>query len=166
MQHQEAWLIEIRKPAEETLVGELIESLDNITADVFGWATDRLNMLQASAARKHREARQQAALPLVEQVVAPLNRSSQCLLPAGQVASPAAQRAQRFLQPDEQRLGRKELDPRGGKLNRKRQAVDSFADAGDRGRILVRGLEIRFDRHGALDKEPDGLELREGRQIR
>ena len=90
----------------------------------------------------------------------------QRLLPAGQVASPAAQRAQRFLQPDEQRLGRKELDPRGGKLNRKRQAVDSFADAGDRWRILVRGLEIRFDRHGALDKEPDGLELREGRQIR
>src|SRR5207253_6544806 len=95
MQHQDAWRIEIRKPAEETLVGELIESLDNITADIFGWATDRLNLLQARAAREHREAREQAAFPLVEQVVAPLNRPAQRLLPAGAIASTAAQRIQR-----------------------------------------------------------------------
>ena len=80
-------------------------------------------------------------------------------MPAGQVASPAAQRTQRFLQPDEQRLGRKELDPRGGQLDGEWQPVDPFADAGDRGGILVGGLEIRFDGHRAFDEEPDGLEL-------
>src|SRR5712691_2031726 len=116
LQHQEARFTEVRKPAKETLVSELIQGVYDLTADLMLWATHCLQLLQAPAARKDREASEQPALLRVEQVVAPLDRVSKRLLPAGQVTSPAAERAQRLRKPGQQSLRRKQLDARRRQL--------------------------------------------------
>ena len=69
-------------------------------------------------------------------------------------------------EPCQDLLGREELHPRRGQLDRERHPVEPGADAGDGRRVLVRHPEVRANRHGAGDEEPDSLVLVQRRRIR
>src|SRR5207302_1697673 len=126
--------------------------------------TDRFKLFDVATSGEDREACQQALGAGVEHVIAPENRASECLLSDRRVSCPAAKRTERFLQPAQECLRRKKLDPGRRQLDGQRKAVDTLANARNSGSVLVCRLEIWLDRDGSLDEEPHGLELRERRQ--
>src|SRR5207302_2773572 len=91
LQHDEARLIEIRHAPQQALVSELIEPAGHIAADLLRGATNRLGLLKARAAPKHREPSQKALLGRVEQLVAPRDRAGARLLATRQVGGSAAE---------------------------------------------------------------------------
>ena len=111
---------------------------------------------EVEAAGEHRQAVEQPPGVLVEEVVAPGDRAAQRLLARRQVARAGGQQVELVLQPAEDRLGRQELDPRGGQLDGQRHAVEPGADGRHRGRVLVGDGEARPDRHRALDEQAHG----------
>ena len=70
-----------------------------------------------------------------------------------------------MLEPAEDRLGRQELDPRGGQLDGQRHAVEPGADGRHGGRVLVGDGEARLDRHRALDEQAHGGVLLDRRRV-
>ena len=125
-------------------------------------AADRLGGLEVAAAGEDRQPIEQPPAAVVEQVVAPGDRAAQRLLAGRQVARAGGQDVELLLEPGEDRLGRQELDPRGGELDRERHAVQAGADRGDRRGVLVGDREAGPDRDGPLDEQPDGRVLAEG----
>src|SRR5919201_172396 len=112
-------------------------------------ARDRLGGAQRAAAGEHGETGKEPPLFLVEQLVRPLDRGAQGLLPGLRVAA-APEQVEALLQPL-QDLGRGEhARARRGQLDRERQAVQAPAEL----RNLVARLELRS---GA--EEPDRLRL-------
>ena len=105
-----------------------------------------LGRLEVAAADEHRQAVEEPALAVVEQVVAPGDRAAQRLLARRQVARPGGQDVELMLEPVEDRVGREELDACRGELDRERHAVEPGGDPGDGRRVLVRHLEVRPDR--------------------
>ena len=73
-----------------------------------------LSRLQRAAAHKHPQPPEQRLFVFVQQVVAPVDRVAQGLLARRQVARAAGQHLEPVAQSRQQRLGRKELDARGG----------------------------------------------------
>src|SRR5207253_3240135 len=132
LQHQEAWLTEVRKPSEKALVSQLVERVDHVAADISRRAADRLDLFETPAAGENGEAGEQPPAGLLDHVVAPLDRAAKRLLTARKVASPAAEGTERLLQSSQQRLRRKQFDAGRRQLDRQRQTVDPLTDAGDR----------------------------------
>jgi hypothetical protein len=64
----------------------------------------------------------------------------------------AGQQAESIVEPFQQRLGREQLDPRGGQLDRQWQAIQPPADLRQRRRILGRQREICLRRSRPLDE--------------
>src|SRR5437868_3400346 len=107
LQHQEPWLVEVRKAAQQALICQLIERVDDIRATIFGWAANRFKLFKVATAGEDRHARQQPTVAGAEHVVAPENCAAKGLLPGRGISPPAAERAQRFLQPAQESLDRK-----------------------------------------------------------
>ena len=93
LQHQEAWLIEVGKAAQQALICQLIERVDDIPADILRGAADRFELFQVAPTSEDRQARQQPAVAGAEHVVAPENCAAERLLPGRGVSPPAAERA-------------------------------------------------------------------------
>ena len=159
LQHQKAWLTEIGKPPDQALVSQLVEHVDHIAADVIRRAADGFDLLQAAAPGKNGEAGEKAPAGRIDHLVAPLDRSAESLLTARKVASPAAERGQRFLQPTQESLRRKQFDARRRQFDRQGQTVNPLANAGDRRCVFIGGSEIRLDGDRPFDEEPHRFEL-------
>ena len=86
LQHQQPRVFEVRHPAEQALVGQLVEPGRDVDADLIRRSAHRLRLFQAHAAGKHRKPRHQAPGRGLEEVVTPRDRARQRLLPVGQVA--------------------------------------------------------------------------------
>ena len=69
--------------ANEALLGQRRQSVEGIAALA---AADALDLVQPRAADEHREASEELAVGLLEQVVAPRDRAAQGLLPSRKVA--------------------------------------------------------------------------------
>ena len=141
---------------DEALVEQGHHPVDDVAADLRRRPADRLRRLEVEAAGEHRQAVEQPLGVLVEDVVAPGDRGAQGLLARRQVARAGGQQVELVLEPAEDRLGRQELDPRGGQLDRQRHAVEPGADGRHGGRVLVGHGEARPDRHRALDEQAHG----------
>ena len=163
LQHEQARFFEIGHPPQQALIGELVEAREHIDAEILR-AAHSLDLFETRAACEHRESLEQSLQRFIQQVVAPGDRARERLLPSRQVARTNSEHLQACLEPAEQRLRCKKLDPRRGQLDGQRQPVDAFADAGDGRRVLVGGLEVRLHRHRTLDEELDRLILRQRRQ--
>ncbi len=92
----------------------------------------------------------------VEQLVAPIDRRPQRLLPCRPIARAAVERQALAGHPRQQRLGRDHLDPRRGQLDGERQPVEGQTDVGDCARVLVGQREAGARGPGPLDKQPHG----------
>ena len=95
----------------------------------------------------------------LEQVVAPLQRRRQRLLPRRRGVAAVAQDPEAVVEPLRDRRRAQRAESTRGELERERQAVESQADARDiLGDVLVE-LEPGCRRRGSLDEERDGLVL-------
>ena len=104
--------------------------------------------------------RKQHALVRLEQVVAPLQRRRQRLLSCRCGVAAAAQQAEAVVEPRRDRSGAQRAEPRGGELERERQAVEAEADACDVFRVLLVEHEARRRGGRALDEERHRLVAR------
>ena len=120
----------------------------------------QLRGLERAASAEHAEAREQHLLVLVEQVVRPRNRRPQRHVPFLGVAR-SLQRVEAVGEPVEESLGREQLRPGGGELERERQAVEPFAELHDG----VRGGDVRPHGLRALAEERHGLVADERREV-
>ena len=143
--------LEARRPvvavelAQEALVGERDEAVDGIDVGQADRQVgdDGLDRLDVGAG----EAGQDGEEPLLrrrQQLVAPVDRGPQRLLPLGQVARATAQGAQATPQPLAEGLEREDAQAGHGQLDRQRQALEAPTDVGHEGRVVVGDPEVRL----------------------
>ena len=116
-----------------------------------------LGVLQGRAAGHDREASEESAVGIVEEVVTPLDGASQGALPLGQVARAAREQRESIAQSVPEGLHGQDPQSCGGKLDGQGQAVELRDDVRHRRRIGVRQREVGPRRHGSLDEEADRL---------
>jgi hypothetical protein len=87
-----------------------------------------LDGLQREAARKDRERVEECALRLAEQLVAPIERSSQALLARQSGPAAACEAGKAILQAGGNGLDRQDPDAGGGQLDRQGDAIQPGAD--------------------------------------
>ena len=126
-----------------------------------------LDRAQLEAAGEDAEPAQQHPLVRLEQVVAPLERRLERLLPRRRRAAAGAEEPEAVVEPLGHRRGAERAEPPGGELDRERQAVEAEADARDVRRVLLVERESRRGRRRALDEQPHRLVVEEiGRRER
>ena len=109
---------------------------------------DLLGSLVGATSREDREPTEEAFLVAREQVIRPLDRRAQCLLPGIGVAG-ALEQIETLGELVQQLLGAEERRTRSGELERERKLVEAQAELTDR---LARG-EGRIDRAGPHREE-------------
>ena len=102
--------------------------------------------VEVAAAGEDRQPVEQQPAAVVEQVVAPGDGATERLLARRQVARAGGQDVELVLQAGEDRVGRQELDPGRGKLDRQGHPVEPRADRGDGRGVVVGHGEARPDR--------------------
>ena len=132
---------------------EMIERRPRIDALV---ARDVLRGLQREAAGEHAESPEHGLLVGREQRVAPFERRAQRLMAAQNDARPPVSRLKRSSQARAQALDAEQRQPRGGELDRERNAVEPPADLDHRRQIGRGQREARIDglraRYEQLDR--------------
>ena len=100
---------------------------------------DGLGRLERAAAGEDREPAEEPLLGRRQQVVAPLDRAAagSAAAPAGPARRRSGARAGRSIRASSSR-GRQDLHPRGGELDRERQAIEPAADVDHRAGVLRR----------------------------
>ena len=165
-EHPEARLPVALLGSDEALVREGHQPIEHVQAcKLRGGSADRLRAVELTAPGEHRQPREEDPLTLGKQLVAPGNRTAQGLLPLRQVARSRREHPQLMLESLEDRVGREQLDPGRGKLDRERHPVESSGDAGNRRSVVVRHLEIRPNADGACDEQTNGLVLGRGGRV-
>ena len=164
LEHEQAGFVELRQSAHETLIGKLVQAGEHIHAELRSRSTDHLGLFETAAPCKHREAAEEQLVRLVQQVIAPRDRTLQRLLSPRQVTAPRPKDADAAFQTRKQGLRAEQLHAGCGQLDGEGKAVDALADPGDSRGILVGHLEVVPGRHRPLDEELHGLELRQGRE--
>ena len=158
VEHHVALLVRALFDAEQALVDERRDTVEDVDADLARRAADAVGHIQLAAADEHGQAVEQPAGAGFEQVVAPRDRPAQRLLALRQV--PRARREQRevVLEPGDDLFGRQELDPRRGELDGQRHPVQPRGDPADRRRVGVRQLEGGSHRAGTGHEQLGGFE--------
>ncbi len=118
---------------------------------------DRLDGGELEAAGEDGEPAEEHPLVGLEQVVAPLERRRERLLPRRRRAVARAEQAEAVVEPLGDRRRAERSQPARGELERERQAVEPEADAGDVRRVLLVEHESGRRRRRPLDEEPDRL---------
>ena len=156
LQHRQAGTsLLVGDVADEAVVHERADALEHV--DVVRESPRGALDVGQSRAYEHREHLKHPALGLGEELGAPLDRASQRALPRREVAPPALQHVEPFVEPPPQLVDREQRDARGGELDRERQPVEPAAGGDDVGRVLVRELEVGPQRDRALDEQLDRL---------
>ena len=146
---------------DQALVDERHQPVEDVAAKLRRRPADRLGGLEVTAAGEDRQSIEQPLAALVEQVVAPRDRTPQRLLASGQVTRSGSEDVELLIEPDEDGVGREDLDPGRCQLDGERHPMQPRADGRDRGSVLVGDCEARPDRDGPLDEQPDGGVLAE-----
>jgi hypothetical protein len=98
-----------------------------------------------AAAVEDREPREEGLLVRAEQVVAPVDGRTECLLARRHVSRPTSQEVKPLLESGEQRLRWEQLDPCGSEFDREWESVEANADLSKRRRVRVADGEVCFD---------------------
>src|SRR5512142_2859889 len=117
-------------------------------------AGDRLGGFHEEAAREDADALEDELFLPGEEVVAPVDRGAERLLPYDVLLAVAGQQAEAVLEPVEDLPGREGAAAGRGELDRERDAVEPPADLADNGRVGPSDHERGVDCEGALAEEP------------
>ena len=121
-----------------------------------------LGRVEREAANEGREAPQQDPLVLSEEGVAPVHRGLKRLLARQYGAAAAREEMEAVHQAFGDLLRTHHPRPCRREFDSKRNAIESLADLGHGGGIVVSHLKVRPDRYRPLDEEANCLVLREG----
>ena len=146
---------------DERLLDEAREHVGALRDIEAGSAAHGLDRVQLEAAGEDAESAQQHPLVRLEQIVAPLERRLERLLPRRRRATPGAEEPETVIEPVGHRGGTERAEPAGGELEREWQAVEPEADTRDIGRVLLVERESRCCRRRALDEQPHRLVVEE-----
>ena len=152
-------------PEHQRLVDQRGQAVEDVPAELPGTA-DGLGRLQRPAAGEHRQPGEQPPLGVREQVVAPGDGAAQGPLPVREGPGPGGQQREAPLQAGQDLLGGQDLGAGGGQLDGQGQPVEPGGDLGHRRGVLGGQPELRPDRLGALDEQPDRLGPAEGVEVR
>jgi hypothetical protein len=145
LQHVEPrFSLELLLLTEQALVDEGSNAREDIKASL--GIDDCLGRFDGAAAGKDGQLAKQCLVCGREQIVTPGDGITHRLLSGRKRTRPAGQQRQALLQALEQGLRRQDLNEGRGKFNRQGKAVEPRADLSDRGSVLIRDFEIRFDR--------------------
>jgi hypothetical protein len=109
---------------------------------------------------------QEAALGLAQELIAPVDGRAQRLLARDGRPAATGEQAELVVEARRDALDRQHLDPRGGQLDRQRDAVQAPADLDQRGGVVRLDPETRIDQPRALDEQPDAGVADEGGDVR
>ena len=109
--------------------------------------------LQSEPVDKDAETAKEPALPLIEQVVTPVDERAQCLLPRQSVAASAGQHPEPLVEPFAELARTERPHPRCRKFDGKGNAVEPPADVGHDRRVLVGERELLIGAQRALHEE-------------
>ena len=150
---------------DQALVREGDQAVDDVHPELGGRPAHRLGCSKVDAALEDRDPVQQSPVALVEQVVAPGDRTAERLLPLGQVPRAGGEERELVLEPSAQGVRREQLDPRRGELDRERHAVEPRGDCRNGRCVLVRYPEVRLHRRRPRDEQVDRLVCRQCRNV-
>ncbi len=122
---------------------------------------NRLGVVGRAAAGEDRERREEPALLVVEQVVAPLDRRAQRLVACRPVPRAFREDGEPLSQSFGELCGRELANACRGELESERKAVDGDADLGDGPRVVRLEAKAVAHRLRARHEERDGLVLGE-----
>ncbi len=117
---------------------------------------DLLGHVQVPAG-EHGQPAQQHLLGLIQQLVAPVHRGPQRLLPGRRRPVTRVEQLEPVPQPVGDLLDRQRPDPRRGQLDAQRDAVQRPAQPGHRGRVLLGQGEAGPGARRARREQPDGF---------
>ena len=143
----------------ETVIAQAGHDLEEIPAEVR--SADSLRVFERRPAGKDREAGEESARRRVEEVVAPIDGASQCLLAGREIPCTGLEETEPMLEPSENGRRGKESHTRRRELDGQREPVEPRADLCDCGRVVVGHLESGAHRDCALDEQPHCVELRD-----
>ena len=164
VEHHVALLVRALFDAEQALVDERRDAIEDIDADIARGATDAVGQVQVAATDEHGQAVEQPAGAGFEQVVAPRDRAPQRLLALRQVPRARGEQREVVLEPRDDLFGRQELDPCGGELDGQRHPVEPRGDPADCRRVCIRELECGSHRAGTGQEQLGGFETLERRR--
>ena len=121
----------------------------------------RLRRLEVEAARKDSQAAQGDLLGGGEQVVAPVHRRRQRLVPGHSSADPSGEQPEALIQSPGQVLGAEDPDAGGGELEGQGDAVEAPADLGDGGGVGLARTEAGLGPSCPLAEEGHGVRARQ-----
>jgi hypothetical protein len=148
----------VRLRRDERLVDERLQQIEDVEFIAPVDRTDRRRTVERKAIDEHAQAPEECALPLVEEIVAPVDERVERLLPGHRVAAAAGEHAEAFVEPVVQLLGAQQLHACRREFERERDAVEPAADIRDRRRVRVGQREtpiggrrtIGEERHGGI----------------
>mgnify|MGYP007135457263 CR=1 FL=1 len=119
--------------------------------------------LEGKSAREDRSAAEHGALLVRQQVIAPVHRRAERVVPRQVGAARVGQEAKAIVEPIGDLIDRQGLEPRGGELDRQRDAVETAADPRQSRGVLRRHRKRGINRGRALRKQPHRLARHQGR---
>ena len=117
---------------EQRLAGQLRQQVKYLVAVQSIARADGFSCLERPATREHRQSLEQAPLRSTKKVVAPAEGRRQRLLTRKDCATAAGQQLEPLVEPTSDLFGGERVDPRRGKLQCKRNAVETSTDLHDR----------------------------------
>ena len=145
----------------EGLLDETREHVGNPPRVEIGAGAHALDRVELEAAGERRKPAKQRPLVRLEEVVAPLKRGRERVLPCRRRVTRGAEHAKAVVEALRDRRGTKCPQAPGGELERERQAVEAEADPRDVHGVLLVEREARRSRLRPLDEEPHGLVVEE-----
>ena len=145
---------------DKRLLDETCEHVGDARTVELAAGAHALDRLELEAAGEDREPTKQRPLVRLEQVVAPLQRRRERLLPRRRRVAHAAEHAEAVVEPLRDRRRTERPQAAGGELERERQAVEAKADTGNVHRVLLVEREAGRRRR-PLDEQPHGFVAQE-----
>ena len=122
---------------------------------------DRFRGGEVRAAGEHREPVQRLAFGVVEQVVGPVDRVAQRLVPLQRRAAAPGEQLEALIEPRDQILGGQRPHARRGQLDRERDPVEATTELRDRARVAIGEREVALRVLRAIHEQPHRVRSRE-----
>ena len=139
---------------QDGLAGQRGQQLQHVAGGQPVIGADALGRVQLEPAGEHRQPRPQQPLGRAAQLIAPLDRGPQRLLPGRPGAAAPGQQAQPVAQPGVDLLRGQHRQPRRGQLDGQRQPLQPAADPGHRRHVRLGDREPRHHLRGPLGEQP------------
>ncbi len=153
----------LRRPGhgDERFIYQKAEQIDDLPRRQRIAGAHGFDGLERASLREDGQPAKQGALRFGEQIMAPVDQGTECLLARHRGAAAGGEQMKPIVQPLDDLLEGEQANPRGGQFDGERNAVESPADLRDEVDVVVAQLKGGTCRGRAVQKKTNGLELRQ-----